>query len=660
MHRDSPGDAACYKVLGVDRAQFPSDTVYMTQRSLMEWIRLAARVLGIMAVLCITAVPVRAAEEEARVLILNGLDPYLPAYLAIDSAMRASLANETSRRIVLYSEPLDAQRFPIEPRESEIVASIAKKYSGLHIDVVVTVTRPALDFFMRHGEQLWPGARLVFHGLPDPGNELITFPPGATGLVNRDDFGGTIDLARRLQPNAHRILVIGGVSPLDLELERRARQVVPTMAGEAEVEFLSGWPLPDLATRVAAEPADTIVLYLTQFRDRDDRPYVPREVLRAISTASPAPVYGLFETYVGFGIAAGNAEFYEDRGRLVGQLVRDAIAGRPPVPGRAVSSVPSRCVADARALRRWSLDVRRLPEGCDIRFADHPYWREHFWQLVAILPVIVAQALLIGALLIQRRRRRVAEQSVEVQRNAVAHASRLAVAGELTASIAHEINQPLGAILNNADAADLLLQSGEDRRDLLRHILADIRRDDVRASEVIRRLRALLAKHEVEHRPFDLNAAVTEVAALLQSEAERRLVRIEMLLASVATVVGDRVQVQQVLINLLLNAMDAVDEVGEDRRGIIVTIESAGDRSIITIRDQGHGIAAEELPKLFDSFYSTKRTGMGLGLSIARTIVETHGGRIWVESQPGEGSQFHVEFPAAEPMAQRLAAKAAL
>jgi hypothetical protein len=129
--------------------------------------------------------PARSAEEEARVLILNGLDPYLPAYLAIDGAMRASLANETSRRIVLYSEPLDAQRFAIEPRESEIVAAIAKKYGNLRIDVVVTVMKPALDFFKRHGEQLWPDARLVFHGIPDPDSELVTFPTGATGLVNQ-------------------------------------------------------------------------------------------------------------------------------------------------------------------------------------------------------------------------------------------------------------------------------------------------------------------------------------------------------------------------------------------------------------------------------------------------------------------------------------------
>jgi signal transduction histidine kinase len=604
--------------------------------------------------LCIAAVPVHAAEEEARVLILNALDPYLPAYLAIDSAMRASLANEGTRRIVLYSEQLDAQRFAIESLEPEELALLTKKYRTLHIDVVVTVTKPAFDFFMRHGEQLWPGASLVFHGLPDPGNEPPTVPPNAVGLVNRDDFGGTVDVARRLQPNARHILVISGVAPLDQELESRARQVVPTMAGAAAVEFLSGWPLAELVARVAAEPTDTIVLYLTQFRDRDGRPYVPREVLRALSTASAAPVYGLFETYVGFGVAAGSMEIYADRGQLVGQLVRDTIAGRLPASGRAVSSVPSRCVADARALQRWSLDDRRLPSGCEILFADRSYWREHLWQFIATLSLIVAQALLIAALLAQRRRRRAAEQAAQMRANEVAHASRLAVAGELTASIAHEINQPLGAILSNAEAADLLLDSGEDQRGLLRHILADIRRDDLRASEVIRRLREFLAKHEIEKKPIDLNVAVTEALAVLQVEAERRRVTIEMRLASMAMIIGDRVQIQQVLLNLVLNAMDAVADTPEPRRTVRVSVVKSDQRVMLTVRDHGRGIAANDLPKLFDSFYSTKRAGMGLGLSIARTIVEAHGGHISVESLIGDGAKFQVDFPAIESTAQRL------
>ena len=637
-----------YMVLGVDRAQFPSDTVYMAQRSSMQWIRLAARVLGMIVVLCITGVPARAAEEEARVLVLNGLDPYLPAYLAIDGAMRASLANETSRRIVLYSEQLDAQRFAIEPRESEIVASIAKKYSSLHIDVVVTVTKPAIEFFKRHGEQLWPGARLVFHGMPDPDSELVTFPPGATGLVNRDDFGGTIDLARRLQPNAHRILVIGGVSPLDLELERRARQVVPTMVGAAEVEFLSGWPLQDLATRVAAEPADTIILYLTQFRDRDGRPYLPREVLHAISTVSPAPVYGLFETYVGFGIAAGNTEFYEDRGRLVGQLVRDAIAGRPPVPGRAVSSVPSRCVADARALQRWSLDVRRLPEGCDIRFADHPYWREHFWQLVAILAVIVAQALLIGALLIQRRRRRIVE--VELRRRVleVIHLNRTATASALSASVAHELNQPLGAIQSYTEAAELYLKANPPNMEKIEQILANIRRDNTRAADIISHLRGLLKKRiAIEWQEFDINDVVRDALEFLQPEALKRGVALSADPAEGPLLVrADRIHLQQVVLNLAMNGMDAMEGCAPGTGKMAIQTAWVGESRIeVSVTDTGKGIPQDKLNEVFDTFFTTKRQGTGLGLSIARTIIENYGGKIWAENRTGGGAAFRFTLP---------------
>ncbi|MET0165322.1 MAG: ATP-binding protein [Vicinamibacterales bacterium] len=604
------------------------------------------------------AMPAWAAEEEAHVLILNGYDPYLPANLMMDSGMRANLANETARRIVLYSESLDAGRVAVESRDAELVALFTKKYGAQRMDVVVTVTKPALDFFKRHGEQLWPGARLVFHGIPDPADEAVPIPPGAVGIINQDDVGGTIDIARRLQPTARRILVFVGVGAGDLQVERRVRRLAPTGAGTPSMEFISGLPLPELLARVASEPADTIIVFLTQFLDRDGRPYRPPDVAQAMSSVSAAPVYGLYETYVGRGVAAGSMASYEDRGRLVGQLVRETLTGTRSA-GSSVFTIASRCVADARALEHWSLDAKRLPAGCDVRFAERSFWREYLWQIATGLAIIAAQALLIGSLLIQRRRRRVAEQALQRHRHEVAHASRLAVAGELTASIAHEINQPLCAILSNVDTADLLVQSGDDRSDLLRTILADIRRDDLRASEVIRRLRALLAKHDVEQRPVDLNAAVIEVGTLLQGEADRRAATIEIRLVPVAEIIGDRIQIQQVLINLLLNALDAIRDVRENRRTILVTVDSTKDHVGITVHDRGVGIASEELPRLFDSFYSTKEGGMGLGLSISRTIVEAHGGRIWAESGPAGGAVFHVEFPTVERTAHQSRTEAA-
>ncbi len=312
----------------------------------------AAWLLQVMlGVLALTAGSANAADEEARVLILNGTDPYLPAYLEIDSAMRASLAEESGRRVVYFSEPLDAQRFQVEAYEPELVALLAKKYAGFRFDVVVAISERALEFFNRYGAQLWPGARLVFSGWPGEVFESSSgLPPDAAAVVADVDVGETIDLARRLQPNARRIVMVSGASDLDRRNERRARQAQSDRGG-LSFEFLTGLPLPELVSRLGTEPADTIVVYMAQFRDREGRPYTPREVLRAISARSTAPVYGMSESYAGFGMVAGLGESYEEHGKLVGQLIREALAGRSPAADGVVLNVPSRCVADARALR---------------------------------------------------------------------------------------------------------------------------------------------------------------------------------------------------------------------------------------------------------------------------------------------------------------------
>jgi signal transduction histidine kinase len=315
-----------------------------------------------------------------------------------------------------------------------------------------------------------------------------------------------------------------------------------------------------------------------------------------------------------------------------------------------VLAAPNQCVADARALQRWSLDERLLPSDCEVRFADLPIWRQYWRQIALALAIVAAQAALIVALLAQRHRRRRAEQAEQAQRAVLTRASRLALAGELTGAIAHEINQPLGAILSNADAGDLMLDSGTDRREELRAILADIRRDDQRASDVIQRLRGLLGNQKVERKVLDLNEVVSDLASIMRAEARRRGVALEVRRApETLAIMGDRIQMQQVLINLVLNAMDAVAEESEDRRTVVVSGSKGDGGATLAVRDRGRGIAPEDRPKLFDSFFSTKPNGMGLGLSITRTIVEAHGGRIAVESSVAQGTVFQVELPLAAP-----------
>ena len=221
------------------------------------------------------------------------------------------------------------------------------------------------------------------------------------------------------------------------------------------------------------------------------------------------------------------------------------------------------------------------------------------------------------------------------------HAARLAVMGELTASIAHEINQPMSAILSNVDAAEMLLDAGQHGSVEMRQVLEDIRSDDLRASEVIRHIRTLANKREIAFVRFDLNELARAVLRLAASTARRRGVTVTARFAPVPLVYGDRIHVQQVLLNLLFNGMDAVAELAAERRRVeVATAATERGEVEVRIRDWGLGIPSGQCERVFDSFFTTKEHGMGLGLSIARTLVEANGGRIGVENHPDGGALF--------------------
>jgi signal transduction histidine kinase len=594
--------------------------------------------------------PVQADDSNRyRIVTLNAADPYLPAFVALDQAMRDEIRARLGPRAEFYAETLDMLRFPRAQFEQQILALLREKYRDLKVDVVVANAKPALEFAERHGGDLWPGAAIVFKVVPTWALQGRTLGPRTTGTPVRYEIRATLDLALRLRPGARRIVVVGGTAEFDHSLVAQARTTLDGYSGRLDIEYAVGAPLSETLATVRGLPSDAIVLYLSMFRDGADAPLVPRDVITQIAAAAGAPVFGIFEPALGQGIVAGRITSNEAQGRRAGELVARVLNGERPSDLGVQPPVSPGCIADWRQLHRWNIAEKLVPEDCEVRFRELTPWDLYRWQILSAVTIMLVQAALIVALLAQRRRRQRAEVAVQRHRVELWHASRLATAGELTAAIAHEVDQPLGAILLNVDAVEMLLATGNAHPDEVTKVLADLRKDDLRATEVIRRLRALLAKHEMVREPVDLNAAIADVLRLLDAEARRRNVQLASDLDStLPKVLGDRVHLQQVLLNLVINAMDAMADIPVQKRRIIVRTTHGARDVEVAVKDFGHGIAADRLPKLFESFYTTKEHGMGLGLSIARSIVEAHAGRIWAEANDQGGATFRFAIPAAD------------
>jgi len=246
--------------------------------------------------------------------------------------------------------------------------------------------------------------------------------------------------------------------------------------------------------------------------------------------------------------------------------------------------------------------------------------------------------------------RKKAEADLCQQRDELAHLTRVSTMGELAASLAHELNQPLTAILSNAQAAQRFLAANPSDVKEVTEILRDIVEDDNRASEVIQRMRAMVKKEDLKFSDLDLAGLISDVVRLVHSDAVLQNVSVSLQLpAGLPRVRGDKVQLQQVMLNLLLNAFDAMKDCPPGERAVVVEAESESSETLkVSVGDHGIGLARDKIDKIFQPFYTTKREGLGMGLSISRSIIEAHGGRLWAENNPARGATFYFTVPAAE------------
>ncbi len=268
---------------------------------------------------------------------------------------------------------------------------------------------------------------------------------------------------------------------------------------------------------------------------------------------------------------------------------------------------------------------------------------------IGLSPVQTSDGLFVLASIIDVTQRRAAEHEAQKQRNELAHLSRVMVLGELSSSLAHELNQPLGAILRNAEAAEMILAAPAPDLDELRAIIADIHADDRRAGDVIGRLRSLLKNRQLESLTISLATLVDEVISFVRGDALTRGVHLQIdMPRNLPPVRGDRVHLQQVLLNLIINGMDAVhDRPHRERRVIIRAMVNADKMVEVAVSDTGGGIPAESLVRVFEPFFTSKPNGMGIGLAVSRTIIEAHQGKIWAENNADRGAAVRFTVPAA-------------
>jgi two-component system sensor kinase FixL len=266
---------------------------------------------------------------------------------------------------------------------------------------------------------------------------------------------------------------------------------------------------------------------------------------------------------------------------------------------------------------------------------------------IGLNPIRTSDGMLVLASITDITERRRSEAREVTQRNELARLSRLTMLGELSGSLAHELNQPLTSILSNAQAAQHFLEADNSDLREVREILADIVAEDKRAGEVIQRLRMLLKKGEVQRQELDLNDVVQVVLKIVRSDLVQHDVVVNTNLApSLPKVRGDLVQLQQVILNLILNGCDAMADNDKADRKLLVSTQCNADRQVcVSVTDLGCGLPAERVERVFEPFYTTKPHGTGLGLSICRTILTAHGGRLWAANNPPRGASFHVSLP---------------
>ncbi|MBR1252601.1 HAMP domain-containing histidine kinase [Bradyrhizobium sp. AUGA SZCCT0240] len=586
--------------------------------------------------------------EPKRVLMLHSFGRDFRPWSAYALSIKVALEQQSPWPLDVQEHNLLTARFNNPGPEAPFVDYLRSLYAGRQPDIVLSVGAPAARFVQKYRGQLFPDAPMVLTAIEQRLVDRSLLTDNDTVVSVYNDFSAFFGSILQVLPDTQTIAVVIGASPLEkFWLDETKREAKPF---ENRVAFVwyADLPFDEILKQARVLPPHTVLFWGLMSVDAAGVAHEGDLALRSLHAVANAPIFSFQEAFFDGDTVGGPMHSIAESSRQTASATIRILGGEKPGTIKVQPIGFASPKYDWRQMQRWDISQSNLPPGSAILFREPSIWEKFGWQLALISGVILVQGVLISGLLHERRRRRLAEVESRQRMAELAHVNRYAAAGELTTSIAHELNQPLGSILTNTETAESMLKGASPNLDELREILADIRRDDLRASEVIRRLRGVLKKTPFEMIELDVNETVREVLGFVSTLAHGREIQLSYAPTSVdLRIKGDPVQLQQVILNLMINAMDAISEAESRKREISVTTNLSGAFVEIRVGDTGPGIPAENLNKVFDPFFSTKPQGMGMGLAIVRTIVEAHHGKISAENRPSGGALFTIRLPIA-------------
>jgi len=612
------------------------------------WQALSARTITTalaLALLLATLGQSQAADPEPkRIMMLHSFGLRFRPWTDYSEALRAELSRRASIEFQDYSL-LNARRNS-DKSDAPFVEYLRTLNIDQPPDLIIAIGAPAANFVQAHRKDLFRTTPMLYTLVERRRVDFDKLTKYDTVVAITNDDPAFFENILHVLPQTTTIAIVVGASPSETWWRNEVAKSTARFADRVRFRWYNELSFEEMLKDAANLPPHSAIFWIGLNVDAAGVAHEGNSAFSRLYRVANAPIFFHDETFFGEGIVGGPMQIVARQSKQAAEVALRILDGENVADIKPTFVQLAAPMFDWRQLQRWGIAESSLPPGSTIRFREPTLWERYWWQIALVTAIILLQGGLIAGLLREHRRRQLAEVQSRQRMAELAHVNRFSTAGELTASIAHEINQPLGAILTNTETAQAILKSPNPDINELNEILGDILRDDQRATEVIRRMRSLLKKAPFELKQFDLNEVVQETIKFFSAlTVGRKFEMVNMITADALPILGDRIQLQQVILNLVMNGIEAMKDAPNEKRIISVRTSRVDKFAELSVSDRGPGIPEDKLKEVFEPFYTSKAEGMGMGLSIARTIVEAHNGLISARNRDHGGASFRIRLP---------------